>query len=241
LNACLLDADAAQRAFEKRTHRSGLFLSLTIQAAAVALLLLFPLLGKPAPLVGWRGYPVLVPPRGQVEPARLAPPHHVRANRAPPLHSLVLYAPTHVPTAISTADTHSAASPVAPDVGTGNGPEGAAGVPDSIGTPLAQPVKAPDLPRVIRVAHLDSAMLLHRTEPVYPVLALQIRRQGRVELHALIAADGAIQSLEVVSGDSLFTQSALDAVRQWRYRPTLLNGQPVAVDTYITVVYSLNQ
>jgi protein TonB len=58
-------------------------------------------------------------------------------------------------------------------------------------------------------------------------------------LRAIIATDGTIQSLQVVSGDALFLQSAQAAVRQWRYRPTVLNGQPVEIDTYITVVYTL--
>lgn len=84
-------------------------------------------------------------------------------------------------------------------------------------------------------------MLIQRIEPVYPPLARQIRREGRVELRALISTDGTIKSLQVVSGDPLFLQSALDAVRQWRYRPTVLNGQPVEIDTYITVIYNLQQ
>ena len=84
-------------------------------------------------------------------------------------------------------------------------------------------------------------MLLYRVEPMYPALAKQIHKSGKVELRALIATDGTIQSLQVVSGDPLFVQSALDAVRQWRYKPTLLNGQPVEIDTFITVIYTLNQ
>lgn len=84
-------------------------------------------------------------------------------------------------------------------------------------------------------------MLIHRVEPLYPPLPRQIRREGRVELHAIIATDGSIQSLQVVDGDPLFVQSALDAVRQWRYRPTVLNGQPVEIDTHITVIYTLQQ
>jgi protein TonB len=82
-------------------------------------------------------------------------------------------------------------------------------------------------------------MLVQRVEPVYPPLARQIHREGQVELHAVIATDGTIQSLQAVSGDPLFLQSALEAVRQWRYHPTILNGQAVEIDTYITVIYSL--
>jgi protein TonB len=89
------------------------------------------------------------------------------------------------------------------------------------------------------MTHLESAMLIHRVEPVYPPLARQIHREGQVELHAIISTDGTIQSLQVVSGDALFLRSAQDAVSQWRYRPTVLNGQPVEIDTYITVIYTL--
>ena len=82
-------------------------------------------------------------------------------------------------------------------------------------------------------------MLVYRVEPAYPPLMQQIRKSGRVVLRAIIATDGTVQSLEAVSGDSGFFQSALDAVRQWRYRPTILNGQPVEVETTITVIYNI--
>ena len=84
------------------------------------------------------------------------------------------------------------------------------------------------------------AQLVNRVDPVYPPLAIHTRHEGRVELHAVIAADGTIQSLEVVSGDPFFIQSALSAVRQWRYHPTILNGRAIEVDTRITVIYTLN-
>jgi len=82
-------------------------------------------------------------------------------------------------------------------------------------------------------------MLIHRVEPIYPFLPKQIHREGRVELRAIIGTDGTIQSLQVVSGDPMFLSSAIEAVQQWRYRPTILNGQPVEIDTYITVVYTM--
>ncbi len=84
-------------------------------------------------------------------------------------------------------------------------------------------------------------MLIQRVQPQYPALARQIHREGQVELHAIISTDGTIRSLQVVSGDPLFVQSALDAVQQWRYHPTVLNGQPVEIDTYISVIYHLQQ
>ena len=82
-------------------------------------------------------------------------------------------------------------------------------------------------------------MLTRRVEPIFPALARQLHRNGKVELHALIATDGSVQSLEVVSGDPLFINSAREAVLQWRYKPTYLNGKPMEIDTYITVIYTL--
>ncbi len=93
--------------------------------------------------------------------------------------------------------------------------------------------------RRVKITTIEPAMLLRKVEPIYPVLPKQIHREGRVELRAIIATDGTIQFLEVVSGDPMFFQSALDAVRQWRYRPTILNGVPVEVETRITVIYTL--
>jgi protein TonB len=86
-----------------------------------------------------------------------------------------------------------------------------------------------------------SAQLISRIEPRYPPLALQTRQEGTVLLHAFISREGRISSLEVVSGSPLFIQAALYAVREWRYRPTTLNGQPVEVETSITVVFRLNR
>jgi protein TonB len=97
----------------------------------------------------------------------------------------------------------------------------------------------PTRPQIVRVTTVDPAMLIRRVEPVYPALARQTRREGRVELRAIIGTDGTIQSLQIVASDPLFDISARDAVQQWRYRPTILNGQVVEVDTYITVVYTL--
>src|SRR5713101_62196 len=70
------------------------------------------------------------------------------------------------------------------------------------------------------------------------MLAQQTRVQGAVRLQAIIGIDGSVEELEVISGQPVFIQSALDAVRKWRYAPTSLNGQPVEVDTTIDVIFS---
>jgi len=89
--------------------------------------------------------------------------------------------------------------------------------------------------------NVQAARILNRVQPQYPPLARQTRISGTVRLHAIISKDGSIQQLEVISGHPLLQQAALDAVRQWRYQPTLLNGEPVEVDTTIDVIFSLNQ
>jgi protein TonB len=93
---------------------------------------------------------------------------------------------------------------------------------------------------ILHVTQIEPAMLIHRVEPIFPTLARQTGRAGHVELQAIIGTEGSVRSLQFLSGDALFYQSALEAVRQWRYKPTVLNGVPVEVDTHITVIYSLN-
>jgi len=86
---------------------------------------------------------------------------------------------------------------------------------------------------------VTAASLINQTRPVYPALAIQARIQGNVVLHAIIDKDSKVAQLELMSGHPLLVQAALDAVKQWRYRPTLLNGDPVEVDTTITVTFTM--
>jgi periplasmic protein TonB len=81
--------------------------------------------------------------------------------------------------------------------------------------------------------------LINKVEPVYPPLARNARVQGQVVLTAIISRDGTIQDLRVLSGHPLLVQAALDAVRQWRYKPFLLSGEPVEVETTVTVNFTL--
>jgi protein TonB len=86
---------------------------------------------------------------------------------------------------------------------------------------------------------VQEARIIARPNPVYPPLARQARIQGRVVLHAIIDKDGRVSELQVVSGHPLLVRSALDAVQNWRYQPTVLNGEPVEVDTTIDVNFVL--
>lgn len=114
------------------------------------------------------------------------------------------------------------------------------GVIGGAGTAAPPPPK-PTVTRTRVGGAVQAAKLVNRVQPVYPPLARQTRISGTVKLHAIIGKDGAVTQLQVVSGHPLLVQSALDAVKQWRYQPTLLNGEPVEVDTEIDVIFSLAQ
>jgi len=105
----------------------------------------------------------------------------------------------------------------------------------------APPPPKPNVTRTRVGGAVQAAKLVNRVQPMYPPLARQTRISGTVKLHAIIGKSGNVEQLQVVSGHPLLVQAALDAVRQWRYQPTLLNGEPVEVDTEIDVIFSLAQ
>jgi protein TonB len=104
----------------------------------------------------------------------------------------------------------------------------------------APPPPKPAQTRIRQGGAVTAASLINRVQPSYPPLARQTRISGTVRLHAIISKSGTVQQLEVISGHPLLVQAALDAVKQWKYRPTTLNGEPVEVDTTIDVIFSLN-
>jgi TonB family protein len=89
------------------------------------------------------------------------------------------------------------------------------------------------------VSHLNEGMLIKQTQPVYPAIARQTRIEGKVLLVAIIDTQGRITNLRALSGHPFLIPAAIDAVQQWRYRPYILNGQPVEVETQITVNFTL--
>lgn len=92
-----------------------------------------------------------------------------------------------------------------------------------------------------RISVPSEAQLINRVEPAYPRVAVLAGIQGQVKLHAIIARDGRVVSLNVISGSPLLVRSALDAVSQWRYRPYYLNGEAIEVETFITVNFKREQ
>ena len=88
---------------------------------------------------------------------------------------------------------------------------------------------------------VQQAKQIHHVVPAYPPLCRQMRLEGELVLRAVIAKDGSVQELSYVSGHACFLQHSMNAVAQWRYRPTLLNGQPVEVETTVRVLFILNR
>ena len=96
-------------------------------------------------------------------------------------------------------------------------------------------------PKRIRVSTgVSEGMLLHRVEPTYPIIAQRARIEGTVELRAIISKDGEIEGLQRISGHPLLVTAAMDAVRQWRYRPYALNGEPLEVETNVVVNFHMH-
>jgi protein TonB len=241
LKSCFVEGDPEQQRRERKIRRRALVVSVLLQTVAVAALVVFPLLGKSERISYERA---VLPPYARGGPAKR---NAAKANPSKGVRKVCIVC----------VDLRNPLRPVKPGEpisATLNQPDGDAipgaftgpGVPGGLDLHSNVPVK-PGTDQIVesikrlKITSLEPAMLTHRVEPIYPILAKQTGREGRVELHAIIATDGSVQSLEVLSGDPMFYLSALAAVREWHYRPTVLNGQPVEIDTRITVMYKLNR
>lgn len=220
--------------------------SLALQAAVVVLLLILPLMHiekliAPEPTPVWLPLVSLAPPP---EP-KVKPTLQAAAIRPRRVASHLLFAPAHIPAHIDMAPD----SPELPDFAIpvqAGGAFSAIGSAISVAPPPQQPApvptlraSAPAMPVHISMG-VESARLLFGPKPAYPPLARTARVQGIVKVEAIIARDGTIKNLHVVSGPPLLVAVAIEAVRQWRYQPTLLNGEPVEVITEIDVNFTLN-
>jgi protein TonB len=191
------------------------------------------------------------PAAGNVAKPRPARPPVERLQTVPGR----LVAPTTIPpTAAVIVDEPLAATGYGVPGGIGTGERN--GVPGGMLTsirdlaPPAPPVEAapaaaaPPAPmppkQVVVGGRVKMAQLIHRVEPLYPPLARQMRTSGVVELVGIIATDGRIRELKLRSGSPLLAPAALEAVRQWVYEPTLLNGEPVELVATISVIFRLN-
>jgi protein TonB len=232
---------------EKKTNKPWtVVISMTVQVLFLAILILIPLIYTEALPKTLMSSILLAPPPPPPPPP---PPAAVQVIRKPVQHLMdagKLVTPKAIPKDIKIIKEE--AEP--PDMGgmAGGVPGGVAGgsaggvlggVIGGAGTAPPPPKVSPK--RVTVGGNVQAARLVNKVTPLYPPLARQTRISGTVRLHAIIGKNGGVEQLQVVSGHPLLVQSALDAVRQWRYQPTLLNGDPVEVDTEIDVVFSLAQ
>ncbi|HME59518.1 MAG TPA: energy transducer TonB [Terracidiphilus sp.] len=233
---------------KERTNKPWtVVVSMILQVLFLLILILIPLIYTEALPKAMLSSILLAPPPPPPPPP---PPAVVQAVRIKPMVRLMdagkLVAPKAIPKDINIIKEEE----LPPDAGmqgiAGGVPGGVAG--GSMGGVLGGVigVKAPPPPkvtpkRVMVGGNVQAARLVNKVQPLYPPLARQTRISGTVKLHAIIGKDGSVQQLQMVSGHPLLVQAALDAVKQWRYQPTLLNGEPVEVDTEIDVIFSLAQ
>ena len=216
--------------------------SFGFQAMALSLLLLVPLIWiQGPPKLHWFE-PLPVPARAPVP----TPPASGQRHRAQStnLSGTHLLQPPSIPTTIAILNEQPVAS--APDIDDGvpggtNTAGRRGGVWNSIGNnvEVAPPPPVPTTTHPLKISHWAEGNLIHRVQPVYPPLARQARIQGPVQLRAIISRSGTIEHLQGISGHPMLLPSAIEAVRQWRYRPYLLNGDPIEVETEITVNFIL--
>jgi len=233
---------------QKRTSKPwSILLSLAAELAGIGLLVVAPLIwAQRLPGFAVTKIAVWIPlaPTPAPEPVHPATSPGPRTKPSPFAHPNPLVAPAVVP------DRVNAFNDPPPQITGGepfsSGREsriGISGVGNTPGppAPVRHTVEQAQASQTIRlhVSHLESAKVLYQAKPVYPALARATHTSGTVHLMGVIATDGTIQSLHVLSGSPLLVKAAVDAVRQWRYQPTVLNGQAVEVEAPIDVTFTL--
>lgn len=216
--------------------------SLLIQALAVAGLLLVPLLNTyEIPLGDWAGraFRLMAPP----PPPPPSPPTAPVPQAAPERYQSDFTAPAAIPAKVARLIDSGPAGPPLLGVPAPQGVLGSEGVPSAggvFGAILPEPSSL-TLPPPIRVGgRVQNARILHKVQPEYPPEAVEQHVTGVVKLEAIIAVDGAVRDLKLISGHPLLAAAAIDAVSEWRYRPTHLNGRAVEVTTLVDVVFNLH-
>jgi periplasmic protein TonB len=239
----LFDQLTLSSAGDRRRRSGSLPLSLAVHAGALGAVLFVPVLTStdlPAPAVSFdvlAAPAILVPPP---PPPRGVPPRPFARHR-PPAPSPPTGRAITLPTSWSDVPVPTGREWEATDL-----PECEGCVPwglhDGVPTGAAMPTEQPPPPPAIRVdSRFHPPVKLHDVAPVYPDLAREARIEGVVVIECRIDTDGRVVDARVLSGHPLLDAAALDAVGQWRYRATLLNGQPVAVLMTVTVRFSLRR
>jgi periplasmic protein TonB len=243
LSACLMDSDIGAKQDRRARWRGAMVVALALEAVLAAWLLLWPILtpGGPPPdvIILPRIFPEFTRDRIDRKPSR---PMSSKAVS----FGVPIFPPLRAPSRIPSANADPPANSAPPAIGSGvpDIPGAISGLPSGLGDSnlgMSAPPQ-PKPPRTIRTSEgVQSAMLIHRVEPLYPRFARTAHISGTVELRAIIGRDGRVNSVEMLSGNPLLTRAAIEAVRQWRYRPTILDGEAVEVETRITVNFVLGQ
>jgi periplasmic protein TonB len=235
---------------ERNRRRFAAFFSFTFQCLLIGVLLIVPLMFTEAlPKQQLLTFLVAPPPPPPPSPAAETVAKVVRQIRSDLLTSGQLRAPGRIPEKVQMIREEEAPPPLAAMGGVVGGVPG--GIPGGqlggvIGGIISQTsnltavpkLAIPALPKRIRVSQgVTKGLLIQKIEPKYPLLAMQARIQGQVLLIAIIGKDGNIKQLSLVSGHPVLVPAAIEAVRQWHYRPFLLNGEPVEVETSVTVTF----
>jgi len=223
--------------------------SFFLNCLALGVLLVLPLVfTEQLPKAQLLTFLVAPPPPPPPPPAAEAVQRVVRQIQTDMLSTGQLRTPSKIPEKVQMIKEEEAPPPMAATGGVVGGVPGGipggqlggviGGIVSTTSSLSAVPKLAP--PQRIRISQgVTKGLLIHRIEPAYPPLARAARVQGEVMLSAVISTTGDIQNLQLISGHPMLVPAAIAAVRQWRYKPYLLNGQPVEVETTITVIFSL--
>lgn len=223
-------------------------ISFVLQVMLVGVLILIPLIYTEAlPKQQLMSFLVAPPPPPPPPPPPAAVPIKVVKQIQSDLNNGQLRTPTKIPEKVQMIKEEEAPPPAMASGGVVGGVPG--GVPGGqmggvIGgiissTPVAVPKVA--TPQRVRVSQgVSNGLLIRKVQPAYPPLARQARIQGQVLLQAQISKDGSIENLQLISGHPMLAPAAIEAVKQWRYKPYMLNGEPVAVDTQVVVNFTLS-
>jgi len=237
----MFDELVESSAVRKKTHTGwAVIVTTVIQVLILVILILIPLIYTQALPKALLATMITAPPPPPPPPP--PPAEAPKVIKQPPrlIQQGVLTAPHAIPKQVAVFKEEALPPeppPAASDLlGGGGDILGGLGAA-ATGVAPPPPPKAPT--RVKVGGSVQEAMIIDRPSPPYPPLARQARIQGNVVLHAIIDKDGNVTQLEVVSGHPLLVQAALAAVKQWRYHPTVLNGEPVEVETQITVSFVL--
>jgi len=247
LSGCLVESDVSAVSRARRQKRKALLASMVLELIVLAALLLAPF-ASPSTLPAPLKFVPTVPYRSQ-PPAGRAPAVPRNHGIFPPTNTPRLQwfvrnaPPVQASSAAGSTDADAPSFGLGVPSGTGDGPgvTGGTGEASLNITPPAPPVRPPQERPVWKGEAVQEALLVNRVVPVYPEIARQMRIEGTVRLQAVIRRDGAVQSLEILSGQPMLAKAAVAAVREWRYRPTLLRDEPVEVETFITVIFTLTR